>query len=239
MTLLEQTDRALSQAANHFAGRSIVFDMMVRDMLNTALPNGGLVLAAFCWLWFEADRFGAHPERRNVMTGALAVMIVVATLWLLKALLPFRHRPLDDVDLALRVPFDIDPASASALSAFPSGHTAFFFALTVPLWWRSRWLGAAAAVWISLTICLPLLYRGDHWPSDIAGGAAIGVALMLSLCWLVGRTALPDRVLAFSQRHPSAFYAIAWLLALEIALFFRDIKTYIANAVSLARGLYS
>jgi len=173
------------------------------------------------------------------MTGALAVMIVVAALWLLKVLLPFRHRPLDDVDLALRVPFDIDPASASALSAFPSGHTAFFFALTVPLWWRSRWLGAAAAVWISLTICLPLLYRGDHWPSDIAGGAAIGVALMLSLCWLVGRTALPDRVLAFSQRHPSAFYAIAWLLALEIALFFRDIKTYIANAVSLARGLYS
>ncbi|HEY4169189.1 MAG TPA: phosphatase PAP2 family protein [Reyranella sp.] len=239
MTLLEQTDRALSQAANHFAGRSIVFDTMVRDMLNTALPNGGLVVAAFCWLWFETDRLGSHPERRNVTTAVLAVMIVVAALWLLKAFLPFRHRPLDDVDLALRVPFDVDPASANALSAFPSGHTAFFLALTVPLWWRSRWLGAAAAVWVFLTICLPLLYRGDHWPSDIIAGAAVGVALMLLLCRFVGGTALPDRVLAFSQRHPPAFYAIAWLLALEIALFFRDIKTWLADAAGLARGLYS
>jgi undecaprenyl-diphosphatase len=239
MTLFEQTDRALSQAANHFAGRSIVFDMVVRDMLNTALPNGGLFVAALCWLWFETDQLGAHPERRNVTTSVLAVMIVAAALWLLKALLPFRHRPLNDLDLALRVPFDVDPTSVNALSAFPSGHTAFFFALSVPLWWRSRWLGAAAAVWIFLTICLPLLYRGDHWPSDIVSGAAVGVALMLLLCRLFGATALPDKVLAFSKRHPPAFYAIAWLLALEIALFFGDVKAYLTIAVSLTRGLHS
>jgi undecaprenyl-diphosphatase len=239
MTLFEQTDRALSQTANHFAGRSIAFDMVVRDMLNTALPNGGLFVAALCWLWFETDRLGAHPERRNVTTSVLAVTIVAGALWLLKALLPLRHRPLDDLDLALRVPFDVDPTSVNALSAFPSGHTAFFFALSVPLWRRSRWLGAAAAVWIFLAICLPLLYRGDHWPSDIVGGAAIGVALMLLLCRLIGATALPDKVLAFSKRHPPAFYAIALLLALQIALLFGDIHAYLTNAVRLAREFRS
>ena len=239
VTLLEQTDRALAQAANHFAGRSIVFDMMVRDMINTALPNGGLLLAALCWLWFETDQLGAHPQRRNVTTSVLAVTIVAAALWLLKALLPFRTRPLNDPDLALRVPFDVDPTSLNALSAFPSGHTAFFVALSVPLWWRSRWLGVAAAVWIFLTVCLPLLYRGDHWPSDIVGGAVVGVTLMLLMCRFIGATALPDKLLTFSNTHPSAFYAIAWLLALEIALFFGDIHAYLAGAARLARALFS
>ena len=239
MTIFEQTDRALAQAANHFAGRSIVFDMMVRDMINTALPNGGLLLAALCWLWFETDQLDAHPQRRNVTTSVLAVTILAAALWLLKTLLPFRLRPLNDPDLALRVPFDVDATSLNALSAFPSGHTAFFFALSVPLWWRSRWLGAAAAVWIFLTICLPLLYRGDHWPSDIVGGTVVGVTLMLLLCRLIGATAVPDKVLAFSEAHPPAFYAMAWLLAFEIALFFGDIHAYLSDAARLARALLS
>jgi undecaprenyl-diphosphatase len=239
VTLFEQTDRALAQAANHFAGRSTVLDMVVRDTLNTALPNGGLLIAALCWLWFETDKLGAYPERRNVTTSVLAVVIVAAALFLLKALLPFRHRPLNDLDLALRVPSDVDPTSLNSLSAFPSAHTAFFFALSVPLWRRSRWLGAASAVWIFLTVCLPLLYRGDHWPSDIVAGAAVGLALMLLLCRLVGATALPDEVLAFSKAHPPAFYAIAWLLALEIALFFGDIQAYLSDAARLARALLS
>lgn len=238
MTPFEQTDRALSQAANHFAGRSIVVDVAVRDVLNTALPNGGLFVAALCWLWFEINQLGAHPERRNVATSVLAFMGVATALWLLKVLLPFRLRPLNDPDLALRVPFDVDPTSINALSAFPSGHTAFFFALSVPLWRRSRSLGAASAVWIILTVCAPLLYRGDHWPSDIAGGAVIGVSLMLLLCRLIGTTALPDKVLAFSKRHPPAFYAIAWLLALEIALLFGDVRAYLMNAVRLAKELH-
>jgi undecaprenyl-diphosphatase len=239
VTLFEHTDRALAQAANHFAGRSIVFDMAVRDMLNTALLNGGLFVAALWWLWFETDEFGAHPQRRSLTTSVLAIVIVAAALWLLKALLPFRPRPLNDLDLALRVPFDVDPTSLNARSAFPSGHTAFFFALSVPLWRRSRWLGAAAAVWIFLTICLPLLDRGNHWPSDILGGAAVGTALMLLLCRLVGATALPDKVLAFSKTHPPAFYAIAWLFALEIALLFGDVQAYVADAARLIRTLLS
>jgi undecaprenyl-diphosphatase len=239
VTLLEQTDRALAVAANEFAGRSIILDSLVNDALATALPVGGVFIAALCWFWFETDKSGVHSQRRDVVTALLAITVVAIALWLLKAVLPFRPQPLNDPSLGLRVPFGVYPTSVSAYSAFPSGHAAFYFAFSVPLWMRSRWLGITAAVWISLTICFPLLYRGDHWPSDIVAGAVIGVALMMLLCRLVGATGLPDRVVRFSTTHPSAFYAIAWLYALEIAELFGDVQAYLRDAARLARALLS
>jgi undecaprenyl-diphosphatase len=238
VTLIEQTDRALALAANQFAGLSIILDKSMHDILTTAVPTGGVFVGALCWIWFEADEAGMHAHRRNVVTALLAVMVVAAAVFLLKTLLPYRVRPLNDPDLGLRLPFGVDPASVSALSAFPSGHAAIFFALGVPLWMRSRWLGAAATVWASLTVCFPLLYRGEHWPTDIVAGAVIGVALMLLLCRLVGATELPDRVLRFSARHPPAFYILAWFLALEIAEMFGDVQVYLRDAALLARVLF-
>jgi len=239
MTLIEQTDRAIALTTNQFAGRSVVVDRLVNDFISTALPNGGVFVAALSWIWFETDKNGVHPHRRKVVTALLAVMVVAGASWLLKAYLPFRARPLADPDLGLRAPFGIDPISLNDLSAFPSGHTAFFFALSVPLWMRSRRLGAAATVWILLMICFPLLHQGDHWPSDMVVGAVVGVTLMLVLCTLIGATGLPDRIVRFSETHPPIFYTIAWLFALEIAELFFDVQLYLRDAALLARALLS
>ena len=123
MTLIEQIDRTLALAANQFAGRSIVLDKLVDDIIATALPTGGVLIAALCWIWFETDETGVHTHRRNVVTGLLAVMIVAGAVWLLKALLPLRDRPLNDPDLGPKVPLGVDPTSVKDLSTIPSGHT--------------------------------------------------------------------------------------------------------------------
>jgi undecaprenyl-diphosphatase len=237
MTLFEQTDRALGLYANQFAGRSIVLDRFVYDILDTSLLNGGVFLAAYWWLWFEADESGVYAQRRNVVVALLAVIGVAGALKLLKVLLPFRYPPLSNPNLGLRLPFGVDPTSLNHFSSFPSGHAMLFFALSVPLWMRSRWLGAAATIWTLLAICLPLLHLGDHWPSDIVAGAVVGVALMLLLCRLIGATGLPDRMVRFSAMHPSAFYAIAWLVALEIAVRFDAVKAFCLDAARLVGAL--
>jgi undecaprenyl-diphosphatase len=237
MTLFEQFDRALALYANQFAGHSFVLDKFVFDTLDTSLLNSGVVLAAYWWLWFEADESGVCAQRRNVVVALLAVIVVASAAWLLKVLLPFRHPPLSNPGFGLRLPFGVDPTSLNYLSSFPSGHAMLFFALSVPLWMRSRWLGAAATIWILLAICLPLLYLGYHWPSDIVAGAVVGVALMLLLCRLISATRLPDRVVRFSATHSPAFYAIAWLVALEIAVRFGDVEAFSSDAASLARAL--
>jgi len=237
MTLIEQTDRTLTMAVNQFAGHSIFLDKLMYYILDTALLNGGVFLAAYCWLWFETDENGVHSQRRNVVVGQMAILGVAGIVVLLKVFLPFRHNPLNSPDLGLRLAFGVDPASLATSNSFPSGHAALFFALSVPLWRRSRWLGAASAVWIFLSICLPLLFLGDHWPSDIVAGATIGIASMLLLCRLIGATRLPGRLLRFSKTHPSAFYAMAWMLALETALRFADAEKFASGAGRLAQAL--
>jgi undecaprenyl-diphosphatase len=239
VTQIEQIDRALTLYANQFAGRSIYLDRFVFDILDTSLLNSGVVLAAYWWLWFETDENGVFARRRSVVVALLAVIVVASAAWLLKNLLPFRLPPLGNPGFGLRLPFGVDPNSLNSFSSFPSGHAMLYFALSVPLWMRSRWLGAAATIWILLAICLPLLFLGYHWPSDIVAGATVGVALMLLLCRLIGAMALPDRAVRFSAAHPSAFYAVAWLVALEIATRFDAVQAFCLEAAGLARAFLS
>ena len=237
MSLIEQTDRALSQYANQLAGRSAVLDKFVYDVLDLSLLNGGVFLAVFWWLWFEARESGLYAQRRNVVVALMAAPVVASASRLLQVLLPVHRLPLHNLDLGLRPPFGIDPVSFNQFNSFPSDHTALFFALSIPLWMRSRWLGAAATVWTLLVICLPLLYLGYHWPSDIVAGAVVGVAFMLLLCRLIGTTGVPDRVIRFSDTHSPAFYAIAWLFTVEFALLFGEVRALFADAARLARAL--
>ena len=81
-----------------------------------------------------------------------------------------RGRPAD-----LLTDVHIRGATASG-NGYPSGHAAVAFALATIAWlWfgpRVRWGFLAAAV----VVCFGRVYVGAHFPLDVVGGAAIGVA---------------------------------------------------------------
>lgn len=66
--------------------------------------------------------------------------------------------------------------------SFPSGHAAFFFAVAFSLWLTNRRWGAAFFVGATL-VSLGRVAAGVHYPTDILGGAAVGLAA----AWLVER----------------------------------------------------
>ncbi|MFD3546750.1 phosphatase PAP2 family protein [Streptomyces sp. NPDC058655] len=60
-------------------------------------------------------------------------------------------------------------------SSFPSGHTAAAVAFTTAV--ASAWPGAGAACAVpALMVALERIHSGAHYPSDVAAGAAIGLA---------------------------------------------------------------
>ena len=89
--------------------------------------------------------------------------------------------------------------------SYPSGHVAFFswmcVLLVVCLLWGRIPKGLLAVAWIAaglllLTACVGRLYIGEHWPSDVIGGLALGLG-WTSLALSIGF--LSDPVLGRSQ----------------------------------------
>ena len=58
--------------------------------------------------------------------------------------------------------------------SFPSGHAAFFFALATGVFFYKKWWGVLFYAF-ALAIGLGRIATGLHWPSDILGGAVVGI----------------------------------------------------------------
>lgn len=79
-------------------------------------------------------------------------------------------------------PFAADPAVQLLIpqpgeSSFPSGHTACSFAAAGAIWCSGYRKSGAAAFVLAAVIAFSRLYLYVHWPSDVAGGMLIGLAL--------------------------------------------------------------
>lgn len=84
------------------------------------------------------------------------------------------------IELLTRAPLD---------ASFPSGHTAASVTAVTALWRGGevpKWLRWAALI-LAVVIALSRIYLYVHWPTDVLGGAALGVALGWAGAWLASR----------------------------------------------------
>lgn len=140
-------------------------------------------------------------------------------------LCPMRLRPLLDPQLHFRPPSWLPVQSNwTSWSSFPSDHAALFFALAAGVWWVWRKGGTALLFYVAAIICLPRLYVGIHYPTDILAGAAIGVGFVALLSNRAVRSVFAEPILCWGERHPAAFYFAFSLLIFQIATLFWDIR---------------
>jgi len=62
--------------------------------------------------------------------------------------------------------------------SFPSGHAAFYFALSTGVCLYNKKLGAGFFI-VSALMGIARIFAGIHWPADILGGALIGIGTTL------------------------------------------------------------
>ena len=225
MTVSSGLDERLALLINRPAGQDELLDKFVLHISDSILLKAGVFLAVYCWMWFRTDE-QRDGVRRDIVASLFAAVIVVAAARALQLGLPFQQRPLHDLTLGLNVPLSVNPATLKTWSSFPSDHAVFLFALSVPIWSWSRWLGAVAFCWALFVVCLPRIYLGYHYPSDVLAGAILGVALMLVLRAAMMCTPLPGWIVRWGASHSRLFCVFAFAFALELATMFQSARLF-------------
>ena len=87
-----------------------------------------------------------------------------------------------------------------------------------------------AILYCLVVICIPRIYLGYHYPSDIVAGALIGFPIALAMGRNEIRTSLSSRFLVWSQCHPGAFYCAFFLLTCEVAAVFENTRQIVGAA---------
>lgn len=174
-------DVSLFRILNGFAGTWPVFDAVAVFFASYLQYFIGAVFVLYL-LW--AHRSAA--ERKLVaLSGLAAVIFSRGIVTELIRLAYHRTRPFVALPSVTKL---IDVGEGEYFNSFPSGHAAFFFALATAAYLYDKKLGAwffAGAVLMGVA----RVYAGAHWPSDVLGGALIGVAagwladVLVRRCW--------------------------------------------------------
>jgi membrane-associated phospholipid phosphatase len=170
------------------------FDIPIERFIQSL--NWGPLVRLFAALdWIEGTRQQLLGVAGIALVAAVnwraAPLMIVAALsggiYTLTAMFINRPRPSADLVHVIR---------HTGSSSYPSGHVAFFswFLVLLILCLAVGRLPKAivAALWVIaalvlLAACIGRIYLGEHWPSDVAGGLALGLgwmALALSWRWL-------------------------------------------------------
>lgn len=157
-------DVKLFYLLNNLAGKSGFFDALV---IFFAEYFGYLLIGSFFLLLFFSDRAKREKMRFLLITILSAIIARFGVTELIRFLY---HRPR---------PFSVLPVRQLLFEnewSFPSGHSAFFFALAAAVYFYDKKWGAWFFIG-ALLITASRIIAGVHYPSDILGGMIIGIAV--------------------------------------------------------------
>src|SRR5690349_5434093 len=166
-------DFAIYQAIN---GLSEAFDRFEDVLQFIALDAQFFFVALLAGLFLARGKWASRNARHGVVAAglsaalALGVAQVIASLW-------DRPRPYEahPGDAHLFIAPSPDPS-------LPSDHATAAFAIAMAIWLRNRRAGLVAFA-MAIVVAFSRVAVGTHYPTDVLGGALIGIAAALFF-WL-------------------------------------------------------
>ena len=157
-------DLQLFTVLNNFAGTSGVFDA---GIVFFAEYVAYITIAGFLLILF----FAPYEMRAKVrMFSAVILSAIIARAGITELIRFLYHRPRPFVA------YPVHNLITETSYSFPSGHATFFFAFAMVIYlYNKKWgIGFFA---ISTLMTISRVMAGVHYPSDIVGGALIGMGV--------------------------------------------------------------
>jgi len=199
------------------------------DLFKMAVLVG---LALHAWLGPEGRVNGrAEQTVRGVLGLVLALLVDNAI-----QLVVHRMRPRFAMPDLPWPPYDIDWTDLIE-NAFPSDHAVLGFALVAIIWGASRRLGLVALAWAVLGVCVPRIVFGFHWPTDLIGGALIGVGGVLLARWAQLPPVLWTWLARLERRAPVVVLLGLFLIGYECMTSFDSTRRALRMGRDVARAV--
>jgi undecaprenyl-diphosphatase len=232
-------DQRIIYFFNGFAHRSATLDQWVVFISGDGFQKGGFVILLLWWLWFLPGR---ETERNREYLGCvlLASPVALAISRFISFVAPFRTRPLHTAGMHIRLAYGLDANTLINWNSFPSDHAVLFFTLVAGLYFASRRIGRLAGLYILVIVCLPRIYLGIHYPTDIISGAVIGLAVGYLACLPMIRARIARPLVHWMEAYPAISSAALFFYTYQIADAFgwaRDLVVLAYHSV-VATGLH-
>lgn len=140
---------------------------------NFLIDSAGVFMAQFLpyfvflgFLWMVFLQSGSRQKIFFMIEALLALILSRGLITEIIRYFYYSPRPFEALHFQSLIP--------ESGSSIPSGHAAFFFALSAIIFFYNRRWG----IWyfaISLLISLARIFAGVHWPFDIVAGAVVGI----------------------------------------------------------------
>lgn len=162
------SDVRLLYFLNNLTDKSQIFDTLI-VFLASYLPY--LLIAAFLLLLY----FSAYPKRQKLyIFWVTTASIIVARLGITEIVRFFYHRPRPFLT------YQLHPLLFQNEWSFPSGHSAFFFAMATAIYLYNKKWGVGFFI-ATILITISRIVAGVHYPSDILGGMAVGIVVAYAI----------------------------------------------------------
>ncbi|PJJ53071.1 phosphatase PAP2 family protein [Hymenobacter chitinivorans] len=224
--MLPALDHTLLVSLDHFLRHSPSFDSLMIMLSENNLFKGGVFTIMLWWLWFQQGSTDTDfPLRKTLLAILGGCLLAMGVARFATHTVPFRARPIHNPELHLAQQFPGLANITDHSNSFPSDHATLFFALATGFCFVSRRLGVLALLYATFMICLPRVYLGLHYPTDILAGALLGVLSACATNYAPVRDRLFTPLLRWQQLHPSPFYAALFLMTYQLDELFDSVRS--------------